>query len=235
VLQAPVITIWNPRSQQSGLLILTAHLGDVEYFQGLCDVVRSAPGDVFFEGIRWPADDSAHLAEGYHRFLRRIVVDLYEGISNLGVLAFQRTYLAPEPSWINADVTCCELASRLREQNVSITRPSMALGIILRLVERAGHGDEQARYALHRMLRWGLMAISVEVAFRSVALFPSTRRLHRVLNEWRSGNAARTVLARATGDFSMIYGAAHGPSLISQFEAAGFKETGREWRTVFAV
>jgi hypothetical protein len=56
-----------------------------------------------------------------------------------------------------------------------------------------------------------------------------------VINDWRSKRAVEAVMAANTEGFVLIYGAAHGDTLMAELEAAGFREVRREWHTVFAT
>jgi hypothetical protein len=234
-LQTPAIWLRHPKTGRKGLIVLTAHLGDQRYFERLQTLVAGEDAPVFFESVRSRTADEAHWREPYHRFLKTLREDLYQGISALGLLAFQTDHMKPDAAWINADVDCCELADELRAKGVSVARYQLALGVLQGLVTRAKNGDEKARNTLIRTLKWGLIAVSVTGVIELVRFLPKSRRFHLVINDWRSRRAAEVVLAAKTDDFVLIYGAAHGDSLMSEFEKAGFREVRREWHTVFSA
>ncbi|MEO9256451.1 MAG: hypothetical protein ABI305_13000 [Tepidiformaceae bacterium] len=234
-LQTPAIWLHNPKTGRNGLLVLTAHLGETRYFERLQQLVEHEGVPVFYESVRARSTDEAHWREPYHRFLKTLREDLYEGISALGLLAFQTDHMKPDASWINADVDCCELADELRAREVSVGRYQMALGVLQSLVTRAKNGDEGARATLIRTLKWGLIAVSVTGVIEFVRFLPKSRRFHLVINDWRSKHAVNAVERANTDGFVLIYGAAHGDSLMAGFERAGFRELRREWHTVFAT
>lgn len=231
-LQTPVIRL-ERRDGRRGLLVLTAHLGEARYFDELAVVLESHP-DVFFEAVR-PVDESTeHWADPHHRFLRDLR-EVYAGIASLGLLQYQGQDLAPAESWVNADVTCCQLAAKLRDENVSLWRQEAAMGALREIVSRAQQGDERAGRAIVLALQWGLLAASVTAIFNLLSWLPTTRALYRVLNDWRSEQAVRQVLDSGAPDFALIYGAAHGESILREFRKAGYREVDREWRTVFTL
>ncbi len=84
-------------------------------------------------------------------------------------------------------------------------------------------------------LQWGLLAASVTAMFTLLTWLPTTRTLYRVLNDWRSERAVKTVLDSAAADFALVYGAAHGESLLHDLRKAGYREVDREWHTVFTL
>lgn len=231
-LQTPVIELAGPGSRR-GQLVLTAHLGEPDYFAALAALLDTSP-TVFFEAVRAVDTAPEHWREPAHRFLAELR-EVYAGIADLELLAFQGTALAPREDWVSADVTCCELAARLRQENVSLWRQEMALKALKRIVARAQSGDEVAAKAIVTALQYGLLAASVSAVFSLLTWFPTTRSFYRILNEWRSARAARSVLAADVPDFTLVYGAAHGESLLRELARAGYRETGREWRTVFTL
>lgn len=187
-LQTPLIRLRDPRSGRTGLLVLTAHLGDGAYFETLRKDIDADGGRVFFEAVRSNSEDPEHWRDPYHRFLKGLRREVYEGLSRLGLLEFQGQRLAPEPGWTNADVDCCTLADRLRRAKVSLWRFEMALSAFRRLIAQAEAGDTGARASLDRTIRWGLVFVSFGAIFRVVQFLPSTRRLYRVINDWRSAS-----------------------------------------------
>ncbi|MGH2607630.1 MAG: hypothetical protein ACRDHF_00960 [Tepidiformaceae bacterium] len=72
-----------------------------------------------------------------------------------------------------------------------------------------------------------------ERAGRAIVL--ALHRLYRVLNDWRSERAVKTVLDSAAADFALVYGAAHGESLLHDLRKASYREVDREWHTVFTL
>lgn len=234
-LQTPAIWLHNSRTGRDGLLVLTAHLGEARYFERLQKLVEHEHVPVFYESVRARSTDEAHWREPYHRFLKTLREDLYEGISALGLLAFQTDHMKPDATWINADVDCCELADELRASDVSVGRYQMALGVLQSLVERAQGGDAGARATLVRTLKWGLIAVSITGVMQFVRFLPKSRRFHLVINDWRSKHAVETVAKANADDFVLVYGAAHGDSLMAGLEQAGFRELRREWFTVFTT
>jgi hypothetical protein len=233
-LQTPIVSLKNSRDGRSAKLVLTAHLGEAAYFEKLNRAIAAAGAPVFYESVRPTSDDPHHWEEPYHRFLRSLREDLYHGIAGLGMLAFQGDCLAPEPGWVNADVDCCELAARLREAGVPLFRYEIAFGLLRQLIQRARHGDSAALKTLERAIKWGLIAVSVTAVFKLVQLLPRTRSLYAVINDWRSARAVEAV-EKAGGDFLLIYGAAHGETLLQGLKEHGFRETGREWHTVLVA
>jgi hypothetical protein len=231
-LQTPVIRL-ERRDGRRGLLVLTAHLGETRYFDELTALLDGQP-DVFFEAVRAVDESPAHWSDAHHRFLRDLR-EVYAGIASLGLLQYQGQGLAPEESWVNADVTCCELAAKLREENVSLWRQEAAMGALRQIVARAQAGDVRAGRAIVLALQWGLLAASVTAIFNLLSWLPTTRALYRVLNDWRSERAVRQVLDSGTPDFALVYGAAHGESILREFRKAGYREVDREWRTVFTL
>jgi hypothetical protein len=234
-LQTPAIWLRNSTTGRKGLLVLTAHLGDPSYFERLQALIAHESLPVFYESVRARTTDEAHWREPFHRFLKALREDFYEGVAALGLLAFQTDYLKPGPEWANADVDCCDLADELRARDVSIGRYQMALGVLQALVQRARNGDPQARATLVRTLKWGLIAVSVTGVIELVRFLPKSRRFHLVINDWRSKRAVEAVMAANTEGFVLIYGAAHGDTLMAELETAGFREVRREWHTVFAT
>ncbi len=232
-LQAPVISLAHRHDGRTITLALTAHLGEARYFETLREILDARP-TVFYEGVRAASDDPAHARDSQHRFLRELR-EMYAGIAGLGQLSFQGVALAPQPSWVNADVTCCELTSELRRRGVNMWRQEAALKILGQIVERARTGDDRSARTITVALQCGLLAVSLGGVFAALSWLPSTRGLYAVLNGWRSERAARQVLESRLPDATLVYGAAHGPSLLAAFRAAGFRETGRDWHTVFTL
>lgn len=233
-LQTPVISLRKGRGERHATLILTAHLGDETYFQEVRRAVSAAGAPVFYESVRSLDSSPEHWQEPYHHFLKSLREDLYHGIASLGLMAFQGDCLAPEPGWTNADVDCCALAERLRAARVPLFRYEIAFGLLRQMIQQAARGDRTALKTLETAIKWGLIAVSVTAVFKFVQLLPRTRSLYRVINDWRSAHAVETV-AKADGDFVLIYGAAHGETLLDGLKARGFRETGREWLTVFTA
>jgi hypothetical protein len=231
LLQAPVVELEAPGGR-CGTLVLTAHLGEPSYFAALRERVAAIDAPVYFEAVRAITEEPAHWQERYHRFLRRLREDIYAGVSRLGVLAFQGQELGPEPGWISADVTCCELADELRRRNVSLFRYELALELFGQIVARAERGDPAARKGLELALRGGLLAISFSFLFEAARLMPGTREFHAVIDDWRSAAAVRRVMADCPRSFVLVYGAAHGHSLRKELLAHGYRERRRSWHTV---
>lgn len=234
VLETPIVELIDDNGRRASV-VLTAHLGTPAYFDRLRRFVEATDADVFFESVRSNSTDPAHWDEPYHAFLRALREELYEGIASLGELAFQGHHLVPAPAWRNADTDCCTLAGRLRDEDVSLRRFNLALGAFRELIARARDGDSSARDSLDRTIRWGLVAVSFSPVFGALRMLPSTRRLYRVINDWRSSLAVETVLRDATGDFVLIYGAAHGDTIVAGLRAAGFHPHRRRWTPVFAT
>lgn len=234
-LQTPIVRLANPTTGEKGTLVLTAHVADPEYFAVLRERIHAAGAPVFFEGVRPLSNDPEHWRERYHALLRAIREDFYAEVAGLGFLAFQGEHLAPEPYWRNADVTCCALADRLREARVKTLQYELALQALRKLVRDAKRGQPDALRSVERLLKWGLLGLSFEFVMRAARLLSNTRRFHTVINDWRSDVAARTVLQANEPDFVLIYGAAHGPPILDHFKRAGFRETGREWVTLFTL
>ena len=232
-LQTPVVTLTHPHDHREITLVLTAHLGEAGYFARLAEVVASGES-VFFEGVRAASNDPNHARDAQHRFLRELR-EVYAGLASLGRLSFQGAALAPQPSWISADVTCCELAAELRRCGVSMWRQEAALRLLKQIVERAREGDDCAAKTITVALQCGLLAVSVSGVFALLSWLPTTRGLYAVLNEWRSKKAAQLVLASGAREATLIYGAAHAESLMGALRNAGFRETDREWHTVFTL
>jgi hypothetical protein len=231
-LQTPVIRL-ERRDGRRGLLVLTAHLGESQYFDGLRTLLRRE-SSVFFESVRSVSEEPEHWREGRHRFLRDLR-EVYAGIAALGLLDFQGAGLPPGSSWLSADVTCCELAAQLQREGVSVWRQEAALKALRQIVARAQAGDEASAKAIVLALKWGLLAASVTAVFALLTWLPTSRRFYRVLNDWRSERAVRTVLAASPPEFALVYGAAHGESLLRELRKAGYRETSREWYTVFTL
>jgi hypothetical protein len=231
-LQTPAIRL-ERRDGRRGLLVLTAHLGEARYFEELRALLDSQVA-VFFESVQSVSDDPEHWRDGHHRFLRELR-DVYAGIAGLGLLDYQGTGLAPRESWVSADVTCCELAAKLRAERVGLWRQEAAMKALRQIVARAQAGDERAGRAIVLALQWGLLAASVTAVFTLLSWLPTTRSLYRVLNDWRSERAVRVVLAADLPEFALVYGAAHGESLLRELRGAGYRETDREWHTVFTL
>jgi hypothetical protein len=234
-LQTPIITLRNERTGQTGTLVLTAHLGEPKYFAAISDAIRSTSATVFFESIRSRDDRPEHWREKYHRLLWRIRQDLYVTLSDLEGLAFQGNALPPGPDWVNADVDCCEFAGELQRRNVSTRRYEMALDLLDGLLSRARSCSQRAAKTLATMLKFGLIFVSVGYVFEFIKWLPSSRGFQSVAAEWRNEVAARIVTSQARGDWVLVYGAAHGPGLLELFGKAGYRETEREWQTVFFV
>jgi hypothetical protein len=231
-LETPVIELVH-RDGRRGRLVLTAHLGEREYFDELGGLLE-CESSVFYEVVRSVDDSPEHWREPRHRFLRDLR-EVYASLSALGLLAFQGEALAPRSAWVNADVTCCELADQLRARGVSVWRQEMALKALRQLVSRAAAGDPRAGKAIVVALQCGLLAASVTALFNLMSWLPTTRGLYQVLNDWRSDHAVRTVLGSGLDDFALIYGAAHGETLLRGFRRAGYRETGRTWHRVFTL
>jgi hypothetical protein len=231
-LQTPVIQL-ERRDGRSGLLVLTAHLGERRYFDELAELLGGQPR-VFYESVQSVDESPAHWSDGHHRFLRDLR-EVYAGIAGLGLLDYQARALTPAESWVNADVTCCELAAKLREERVSLWRQEAAMGALRQIVARAQAGDERAARGIVLALQWGLLAASVTAIFNLISWLPTTRALYRVLNDWRSEHAVSTILDADAPDFALVYGAAHGASLLRELRKAGYRETARDWHTVFTL
>lgn len=234
-LQTPVITLADREHGRRGTLVLTAHLGEAEYFERLREIIDGKGAPVFYESIRSRDDSEAHWRERHHRFLRRLRRDVYNDMAGLGLFAFQGEHLAPENGWRNADVDCCQFADKLRERHVSMLKYDLAIGALQRMVRKAKTGNEDAARMLQRMFQLGLLLVSVSYVFEAVNLIPSSRRFQQVANDWRNTAAAKTVLDSGVDDFVLVYGAAHGPGLLKLLGKAGYEETGREWLTVFRL
>lgn len=233
-LETPIVELIDDNGRRA-LVVLTAHLGTPAYFERLRRFIEAADADVFYESVRTNSTGPAHWDEPYHAFLRALRDELYEGIASLGELAFQGHHLAPAPTWRNADTDCCTLAARLRDEDVSLRRFNLALGAFRDLVARARDGDTSARDSLDCTIRWGLVAVSFSPVFGALRVLPSTRRLYRIINDWRSGLAVEIVLREATRDFVLIYGAAHGDTIVAALRAAGFHPRRRFWTPVFTT
>ena len=233
-LQTPVISLRNPRDGRRATLVLTAHLGDESYFQELRTAVAHLQTQVYFESVRALDAEPEHWREPYHHFLKSLREDLYAGIASLGLMAFQGDRLAPEPGWANADVDCCALAAQLRAARVPLLRYEVAFGLLRQLIQQAQRGDRAARRTLERAIKWGLIAVSLTAVFNLVRLLPRTRSLYRVINDWRIAEAVK-IVDGAGGDFVLIYGAAHGESILAGLADLGFHETSRKWLTVFTA
>jgi hypothetical protein len=231
-LQTPIVFLENDSEQRRAALVLTAHLGDASYYQNLRKLIQEVRGSVYFEAVRSRDDSEEHWKEPYHQFLRRLREDIYNGIASVGPLVFQGDQLAPLPEWKNADVDCCELAAKLRDAGVSLAPYKLSFALLTRLIDSAKQGDVAARLALEKSLKWGLLAISLPMVFELARRVPRTSALYGVINDWRSERAVADVCP-GDGDFVLIYGAAHGDSLLRGLEACGFREVGREWVTVF--
>lgn len=234
VLQTPIILLENQDDGRRAALVLTAHLGEPRYYQDLRALLEGRRGTIYFESVRSRDDAEAHGAEPYHRFLRTLREDIYTGLASVGPLVFQGQRLAPEPTWVNADVDCCELASRLRDERVPLAQHELSFAVLRRLIEKAAAGDGMARAVLTRSLKFGLVAVSLPFVFETASRLPKTNRLLRVINDWRSARAVACV-ASTPGDFTLIYGAAHGDGLLRGLSAQGFREVQREWLTVFEL
>lgn len=232
-LQTANVRLRNPHTGATGLVVLTAHLGDASYFERLAEVVEREGKTVFYESIIAESDDPAHWRESFHAFLRDLRENIYRAIADMGELAFQQNYLKPQPGWVNADVTCCELANELRRRNVSLTRYRLALAMVSGMVNRAASGDAKARASLVAALKWGLVAVSISGVFELVSFLPRSRRFHQVLNDWRSRRAVEIVMRVEGQSFVLIYGAAHGESVVAALAEHGFIETSTDWHTVF--
>ncbi len=233
-LQTPIISLRNSRDGRQATLVLTAHLGDESYFRALQTAIAHTQRRVYFESVRSLDPSPEHWAEPYHHFLKSLREDLYNGIASLGLLAFQGDSLAPEPGWTNADVDCCALARELRRARVPLVRYEIAFGLLRQLIRQAQRGDKAALRTLERAIKWGLIAVSLTAVFNLVRLLPRTRSLYAVINDWRSAEAVKTVDA-AGGDFVLIYGAAHGETILRGLADCGFRETTRDWLTVFTA
>jgi hypothetical protein len=231
-LQTPIIHLESDDRKCRAILVLTAHLGTADYFDDLSATIESLPGTVFYESVR-AAGPPGHARDAYHDFLRGLREDFYEGIAGLERLQFQGHRLAARPGWVNADVTCCELADRLRAERVSLRRQQLGLVAFRALIGRARAGDDGAARLIDRAVRWGLLAVTVEPIFGLVKLLPSSGRLLSVINDWRSDRALEWVLASEARDRVLVYGAAHGERLLAGFARAGYRETRRDWYTVF--
>lgn len=234
-LQTPVITLADREHRRRGTLVLTAHLGEAEYFERLRETIDGEGAPVFYESIRSRDDSEAHWRERHHRFLRRLRRDVYNDMAELGLFAFQGEHLAPAPGWRNADVDCCQFADKLRERHVSMLKYDLAISALQRMVRKARSGNEDAARMLQRTFQLGLLLVSVSYVFEAVNLIPSSRRFQQVANEWRNAVAAKTVLDSNEDDFVLVYGAAHGPGLLKLLAKAGYEETGRTWHTVFRL
>ncbi|MGE5595754.1 MAG: hypothetical protein ACM3S1_06915 [Hyphomicrobiales bacterium] len=234
-LQTPVVHLRNGGTGQRATLVLTAHLGEARYFERLRNAISASPGQIFFESVRSRDSSEAHWHERYHHLLRRIREDIYRDIAGLGLFTFQGEALAPDPFWINADVDCCQLAARLRQQGVSTLKYDLALDSLSRLVRRARSGNAEAAKTIESLLKYGLLFISAGFVFEALRWLPGTRKFQAAANDWRNEFAARTVLDQAKGDWVLIYGAAHGPGLLRLFRKAGYHETHRDWLTVFTT
>ena len=232
-LQTPVVTLAHRGDQRTITLVLTAHLGEARYYERLNEML-AVKEHVFFEGVRAASDDPEHARDAQHRFLRELR-EVYAGLASLGRLSFQGAALAPQPEWTNADVTCCELAEELRRRGVSMWRQETAMKILKQVVERGRNGDEFAARSITLALQCGLLAVSMSGVFTLLSWLPTTRGLYTVLNDWRSNRAARCVLESGATEATLIYGAAHADSIMSELRRAGFRETGREWHTVFTL
>lgn len=235
MLQTPVVELADARNGRRARLLLTAHLGEQRYFEQLRELALAEPGTVFYEGVIPVSSSDEHWSERYHSFLHRLREDVYAGIANLGLLAFQGEYLAPAADWIAADVTCCQLAERMRAGRVRLRRYELGLSALKHLIGQAEKGDPKARAGIERAIKWGLIAVSVTAVFRFLTVLPNTHAFNKVVNEWRSGEAVRIILAQHPEQFTLIYGAAHGDRIIEALEADGFREVGRRWLTVFAA
>lgn len=235
VLQTPVVELADARNGRHARLLLTAHFGEQRYFEELRELAMAETGTVFYEGVIPVSDADEHWHERYHSFLRRLRGDMYAGIARLGFLAFQGEVLSPAPGWIAADVTCCQLAERMRVGHVRLRRYELGLAAFKRLIGQAEKGDVKARLGVERAIKWGLIAVSITAVFRFLTVLPNTHAFNTVVNEWRSGEAVRIVLAQHPDHFTLIYGAAHGDHIIEALEADGFREVSRRWLTVFSV
>ncbi|MEX0781961.1 MAG: hypothetical protein WD557_04870 [Dehalococcoidia bacterium] len=231
-LQTPVIRL-ERRDGRRGVLVLTAHLGEARYFEELALTLDGHP-NVFFEAVRAVDEAPEHWRDSHHRFLRDLR-EVYAGIAGLGLLEYQGKALAPRESWVSADVTCCELAAKLRQERVGLWRQEAAMKALREIVGRAQGGDERAGRAIVLALQWGLLAASVTAIFNLISWLPTTRALYRVLNDWRSEQAVRVVWEANVPDFALVYGAAHGESLLRELRKAGYREVEREWHTVFTL
>ena len=235
VLQTPVVHLRRARDGRRATLVLTVHLAEPAYFAGLNAAIRDANAQVFFESIRSVDASTKHWDEKYHRLLRAIREDLYLGIAELGLFSFQAEYLAPSPDWVNSDVTCCEFAAKLREAKVSTVKYELALAVFMKFVQRAKSGDREARRAIEAMLKKGLLAVSVLPLLELQRFLPGMRGFQSVAADWRNDVAVAKVDAESDGDFVLVYGAAHGPGLISLLRKRGFVEVDREWHTAFST
>ena len=233
-LETPVIHLFNVEDGRRATLVLTAHLGEVSYYQRLRRTIAEFEASVYFESVRSVDPSPAHWDEPYHRFLKSLREDIYAGIASLDIFAFQGDQLAPEPDWTNADVDCCALADALRDSQVPLLRYELAFAVLRRLIQRAEGGDEAARNILERALKWGLMAVSFIPVLSFVKLLPRTRAFYAVVNDWRSAEAVK-IVDEAHRDFLLIYGAAHGETILQGLADRGFRETGRSWMTVFTT
>ena len=87
---------------------------------------------------------------------------------------------------------------------------------------------------LEKAIKWGLIAVSLTAVFNLVRLLPRTRALYQVIKDWRSAEAVK-VVESAGRDFVLIYGAAHGETILRGLSDLGFGETSRKWLTVFTT
>lgn len=225
-LEAPVVSLLHPARGARARLVLTAHFADPAYFEGL----RALPftGTVFYERVRNVDEREAHWREKHHRLLRRIRTGFYARLAELGTLAFQEHAFPPRDDWVNADVTCCELAARLEAERVSTRQLELALGMAEMLL-RPGPGA-QSNFLIDRLIRGGLLFAGAGTGLE----LAGNRRLLNVLNRWRSQRALETVFASGADDFTLIYGAAHGEDLLAGLRARGYEECGRDWRRVLS-
>ena len=234
-LQTPNISLRNAETGRQGTLVLTAHLGDPAYFESVRNVIERTGATVFYESIRRRDDSPEHWREKYHRLLKRIREDLYVTLSDLEGLAFQGIALAPGTDWVSADVDCCQFAGELRRRNISTLRYELALDMLDGLFTRVRAGNRSAAKTLEMMMKFGLMFVSVGYVFEFINWLPSSRGFQSVAADWRNDVAAKVVTSNATGDWVLVYGAAHGPGLLELFRKAGYVETQRDWQTVFTV
>jgi hypothetical protein len=233
-LQTPVIHLRH-RDGRTGTLVLTAHLGDAHYFETLRKLIAASGATVFFESIRARDDSPEHWREKYHRLLFRLRTEVYHDVSSLGIFAFQGDALAPEPSWVSADIDCCQFASALRAAGVRTFQYDLAITMLRGIVRKAKAGNREAARTIEMMMKSGLILVSLPLVFDALKLLPNSRSFQSVANDQRNAVAVRTVLDAKPESFVLVYGAAHGPGLLSLLRKAGYEETGREWYSVFTL
>lgn len=224
-LEAPVITLRHRDRGTQATLILTAHFAEPRYFRELSEM--PLPKTVFYEQVQTVDPSDEHWSEKHHRLLRKIRQGFYARLMEMGTLAFQEKAFPVQPGWINADVSCCELAAKLAHENVSTRQLELALTAV-ELLMRPGPGREVSNALMDRVIRGGLLFAGAGTGLE----LAGNKKLVHILNTWRSRRALETVLAAQVSEFALIYGAAHGDELLAGFRRAGYEELQRDWRVV---